>query len=155
MEWKIFSIPTIPGILILPDLFKEGGQHYWVTRCLVDYPCKPNICNLDAYEKRRGDGCLWPYTQSSSVSSSSSSSSCKSEHLLPPKAKKVKVSSHTGESHSPQITKKSSLYRLRWVTLGYHYDWNTKEYSIGARSPFPPDLSKLSSFILDHAGFPG
>ena len=24
------------------------------------------------------------------------------------------------------LSKNSLLYKLRWVTLGYHYDWNTK-----------------------------
>lgn len=31
--------------------------------------------------------------------------------------------------HSPKkmrLSKDDLLYRLRWVTLGYHYDWNTK-----------------------------
>ena len=34
---------------------------------------------------------------------------------------------------------------------GYHH---TQEYYEDQRSPFPPDLAKLSSFILEVAGFP-
>lgn len=100
----------------------------------MDYPCKPNICNLDGHMERSGRGSLWP---------------CEMDDpgLLSPKAKKPKVTS--------PISKDTPLYRLHWVTLGYHYNWTTKEYSSDRRSPFPPDLSELSTFILHHAGFPG
>ena len=26
----------------------------------------------------------------------------------------------------PRLAKDDLVYKLRWVTLGYHYDWNTK-----------------------------
>ena len=52
--------------------------------------------------------------------------------------------------------KDSLLYKLRWVTLGYHYDWTNKLYHKERHSPFPTDLSLLSRFILASAcGFPG
>ena len=84
----------------------------------MDYPCLPNVCNLDTHLKREGTGRLWP--------------------------------GGDGEGREEE----ELLYRLRWTTLGYHYDWNTKEYYEDRKSPFPPDLSQLSSFILDAAGFP-
>ena len=28
-------------------------------RCVVDYPCHPNVCNLDAHMTREGRGQLW------------------------------------------------------------------------------------------------
>ncbi len=49
--------------------------------------------------------------------------------------------------------KNSSLYKLRWVTLGYHYNWTTKLYSPLNHTPFPQDLSNLSEHILTRLGF--
>jgi len=36
---------------------------------------------------------------------------------------------------------------LRWATLGYHHDWDTKVYSEAHRSPLPPELASLCAFF--------
>ena len=38
--------------------------------------------------------------------------------------------------------------KLRWATLGYHHDWDTKVYDEKEASPFPSDLAKLCETIL-------
>jgi len=38
--------------------------------------------------------------------------------------------------------------QLRWATLGYHHNWDTKVYSESAKSEFPIELSKLSKTIM-------
>ena len=106
------------GVLVIPNPFIEGGQHYWLRRCLVDYPCLPNICNIDAHFKREGAGRVWPGGRS--------------------------------QSWNEEVLKK-----LRWTTLGYHYDWSAKVYHEDRKSLFPSDLAGLSTFILSVAGFPG
>lgn len=149
-EWRVFSCAGFPGLLLLPDLFQEGSQHHWVRRCLVDYPCKPNISNLDAYMERTGQGCLWPHEDSDTTCASPEPKKARLDTC----ANKIRLSSaKVGEALN--IPKDSALYRLRWVTLGYHYDWNTKTYSSANRSVLPADLAELSSFILHCAGYPG
>jgi len=37
----------------------------------------------------------------------------------------------------------TALYRLRWVTLGLHYDWTAKVYPPGRAGVFPADLSAV------------
>lgn len=39
------------------------------------------------------------------------------------------------------------LKKLRWATLGYHHNWNTKVYSDDDRTPLPEDLAKLSQVV--------
>ena len=51
------------------------------------------------------------------------------------------------------MDKDSLLYRLRWVTLGYHYNWTTKLYHKDNYTSFPSDLSNLTQFILKVIGF--
>ena len=43
--------------------------------------------------------------------------------------------------------------RLRWATLGYHHDWDTKQYSEGSRGSFPRPLYNLSSSIAASLGW--
>ena len=50
------------------------------------------------------------------------------------------------DSHSELVNK------LRWSTLGYHHDWDTKEYSLDSTSVFPEDLALLSETILACTG---
>ncbi|KAG7328002.1 hypothetical protein KOW79_007946 [Hemibagrus wyckioides] len=46
------------------------------------------------------------------------------------------------------------LEKLRWVTLGYHYNWDTKTYSPDHYTPFPDDLHSLSHKVAAACGFP-
>ncbi len=135
-KWHLCTLPDTPGLMLIPNPFLDHGQHPWVRRCLCDYPRKPNVCNLDAHMEREGDGTLWP------------------PQLTPEKTtstKKQKLS-HLMTSSNTSL-KYSLLYRLRWVTLGYHYDWTTKEYSDERKSEFPQDLAQLAQFICSQAGF--
>ncbi|KZS15086.1 AlkB [Daphnia magna] len=45
------------------------------------------------------------------------------------------------------------LQKLRWATLGYHHNWDTKEYDENYRDKFPCDLSRLSTIIAKCVGF--
>ena len=47
------------------------------------------------------------------------------------------------------------VYRLRWITLGYHYDWNSKTYHPDHHTPFPPDLATLSQLLATASGWEG
>ena len=42
--------------------------------------------------------------------------------------------------------------KLRWATLGYHHDWDTKVYSEDDRGEFPDDLANLSAGIVKALG---
>lgn len=42
---------------------------------------------------------------------------------------------------------------MRWATLGYHHDWDTKVYAEDKRNEFPADLGGLSAFLADALGF--
>lgn len=44
--------------------------------------------------------------------------------------------------------------KLRWATLGYHHDWDTKVYQRESVSGFPRDLAKLAQTILTCVGHP-
>ena len=113
----------------------------------MDYPCRPNVCNLDAHIQRDGRGCLWP---DDSLLSDDGLDSCAS-----PEPKRSRRTSEPETGTLLAVAKDSPLYKLRWVTLGYHYDWGKKEYCSENKSAFPDDLAALCTFILGCVGYPG
>ncbi|XP_069576884.1 nucleic acid dioxygenase ALKBH1 [Brachyistius frenatus] len=125
-DWRAFSLQGHPGFVFISNPFLRSSQPYWVRQCLKTYTQKPNICNLDMHMSPSDTRDIWD----------------KSVHGLrrPP-----------GGQRDP----KTLLERLRWVTLGYHYNWDTKTYSADSCSPFPADLHLLSSHVTAVCGFPG
>lgn len=43
---------------------------------------------------------------------------------------------------------------MRWATLGYHHDWDTKVYSETKRHHFPDDLAELAAYFASVLDFP-
>ncbi|KAK2825859.1 hypothetical protein Q5P01_020073 [Channa striata] len=125
-NWKAFSLQGYPGFIFISNPFLLGSQPFWVRQCLKTYPQKPNICNLDM-------------------------------HMSPSDTQDIWGKSIHGLSFSPTGKReaKTLLERLRWVTLGYHYNWDTKTYSANHYTPFPTDLHLLSVQITAACGFPG
>ncbi|TKS86223.1 Nucleic acid dioxygenase ALKBH1 [Collichthys lucidus] len=125
-DWRAFGLQGYPGFIFISNPFLPGCQPSWVRQCLKTYPQKPNVCNLDMHMSPSETQDIW----GKSVHSLSVRSSAKREP-------------------------KTLLERLRWVTLGYHYNWDTKTYSANHYTPFPADLHSLSLQITAACGFPG
>lgn len=125
-DWRAFGLQGYPGFILISNPFLLGSQPFWVRQCLKSYPQKPNVCNLDMHMSPSETQDIW----GKSVHSLSYASSAKREPKTP-------------------------LDRLRWVTLGYHYNWDTKTYSANNHSPFPSDLHSLSCQITAACGFLG
>lgn len=45
------------------------------------------------------------------------------------------------------------LNKLRWITLGYHHNWDTKVYSENNKGEFPKDLKDMTAFLASVLGF--
>ncbi|KAH9642230.1 hypothetical protein HF086_005560 [Spodoptera exigua] len=43
--------------------------------------------------------------------------------------------------------------KLRWTTLGYHHNWDTKVYTEQNKSHFPVDLAELSDVLAEYLGY--
>ncbi|XP_067099275.1 nucleic acid dioxygenase ALKBH1 [Osmerus mordax] len=123
-DWQAFGIQGYPGFIFISNPFLHGSQHYWIRQCLKTYPQKPNVCNLDMHMSPTETEDIWG----------------KSAHLLQSK-------------DSGKREPKTLLEKLRWVTLGYHYNWDTKTYSADHYTPFPDDLYSLSHHIAAACGF--
>lgn len=114
--WKVFSFDSHPGFLFIVNPFLPFFDRIWAKRCLKDYTCKPNHCNLDAHESHETD--LW--------------------HRC---------------IDSDSCVRQTLLSKLRWVTFGYHHNWDTKVYSLDNGSSFPLELSHLTRYVANAVGF--
>ncbi|KAM4663094.1 nucleic acid dioxygenase ALKBH1 [Discoglossus pictus] len=125
-QWKAYGLEGYPGFLFISNPFLPGWQHRWVRQCLKVYPRKPNVCNLDLHMSPEQTADLWGSSQ---------------EQLR--------------NKSLDKRAQKSLLEKLRWVTLGYHYNWDSKKYSQDHHSIFPPDLYELSHCVSLACGFHG
>ncbi|KAG8448999.1 hypothetical protein GDO86_015891 [Hymenochirus boettgeri] len=123
-QWKVYGLEDFPGFLYISNPFLPGWQHCWVRQCLKLYPRKPNVCNLDLHMGLDQTSDLWGDSQ-----------------------EKLRNKS------SVRRSQKTLLEKLRWVTLGYHYNWDTKTYNHEHHTPFPPDLAELSCCVSAACGF--
>uniref|UniRef100_A0A672YFJ8 Nucleic acid dioxygenase ALKBH1 n=2 Tax=Sphaeramia orbicularis TaxID=375764 RepID=A0A672YFJ8_9TELE len=126
VEWSAYSLQGFPGFIFISDPFLGGAQSFWVRQALKSYPQKPNVCNLDLHMDPSHTQDLWAQSADS---------------LRAPPAGKREP--------------KTVLERLRWVTLGYHYNWETKTYSAHHVTPFPAELHLLANQVASACGFPG
>ncbi|MED6280635.1 hypothetical protein CHARACLAT_012817 [Characodon lateralis] len=125
-DWRAFGLQGYPGFIFISNPFLRGSQAFWVRQCLKTYSQKPNVCNLDMHMSPNDTQDIW--------------------------ARSVQaIRSPISFKRQP----KTLLERLRWVTLGYHYNWDTKTYSANSYTPFPADLHMLSVRITAACGFPG
>ncbi|XP_056623997.1 nucleic acid dioxygenase ALKBH1 [Triplophysa dalaica] len=125
-DWRAFALRGYPGFIFISNPFLPGSQQYWAKQCLKNYPQKPNVCNLDM-------------------------------HMSPAETDNIWEQSIEGiqRKGSGKREPKTLLEKLRWVTLGYHYDWNSKTYSPDHFTPFPTELHSLSHKVTAACGFPG
>lgn len=117
-EWKAFQLKQCEGFIVIPNPFEPKYQRYWIERCLLDFPKKPNRTNLDAHMERPSQ--VWHQCM---------------------------------KDDSPDLGKESLLMKLRWATLGYQYEWNTKEYFADRVQAFPKDLHHICSYIAAVLGY--
>lgn len=125
-EWRACSLHGHPGFIFICNPFLRGSQPFWIKQCVKTYPQKPNVCNLDMHMSPAHTEDIWG----------------KSVHSL---------------SRGPAVKRRTRtlLEKLRWVTLGFHYNWDTKTYCAEHHTPFPTDLHLLSSCVAASCGFPG
>lgn len=115
--WKVYNLLSNPGLLFIQNPFTNHGQRYWIARCLRDYPKAPQVNNLKNIK---------------SISSEAVDDWWKCLQNLP----KTK-------SKEREKLKNS----MRWATLGYHHDWDSKVYTETKKHKFPDDLNRLSQYF--------
>lgn len=123
-QWKVFELKNRPGLLFIRNPFTKRGQRYWIARCLRDYPKAPHSVNMSPKH----------FTKETIDDWWTSLQMAKNSRVTASEVQRLKNG-------------------MRWSTLGYHHDWDTKVYSEAKRNIFPHDLATLSSFLSHLLGF--
>lgn len=124
----VWEVDGIPGFRVIPSALGEEQQAYWVKQCFHEYMRPPNKNNLDLlYEGLPTEGLY----------------NCADENLILVRDKEQVL-----------VPRLELLRKMRWTTLGYQYNWTTKEYDFDLDPAlFPTDLSEFSRFTAEACGF--
>lgn len=132
------------GFCFIPGALDINEQKYWITKAFSNYMSPPNLTNLDAhycipetglYDKVKGETDTVirriPHTDDSEATRS-----------LPI------------DQTFTRFDLTNLIRRIRWVTLGYQYDWTTKSYNMNQSPvPFPIELYRWADDISRESGF--
>lgn len=127
---EVWEVEGIPGFKLIPGALDEEQQKYWVNQCFQEYMRPPNKNNLDLlYEGLPTEGLY----------------NCGKESVLLRKKE-------TGEE--VLVPRLDLQRRMRWTTLGYQYNWTTKEYDFDLDpAPFPHNLAEFCRFTAEACGY--
>ncbi|KIM49179.1 hypothetical protein M413DRAFT_21445 [Hebeloma cylindrosporum] len=150
LKENVYTIPRIPGLVILPSFVSKQKQRDLVRWSLAQHARHPNDTNLDIHYHLPSDG-LWnswlsvrddpgkdflvlPKASSSAVPQGTISGPRKLVNNEPVSLETFQTISAVPkppQTPSPtlQPTLVSSLIRkLRWANIGWFYHWGTKQY---------------------------
>ncbi|RKP39946.1 hypothetical protein BJ085DRAFT_14681 [Dimargaris cristalligena] len=145
-----------PGLVFIPNPFTPAAQRQLIKDCLRTHAVPPAKSNLDALYDLPAQG-LWRLHEQSQIPrkaktptvpapdarySAESTSSTDTHHQLGPPPPASQLAANGGAPVGQLVPK------LRWVTLGYQYNWSNKEYFLDAPQPFPDDIARLAQTVV-------
>jgi len=161
-SWEIYKFQLDPsskdhqpgdGIIVISNPFMHRGHLRWGLRCLKDYTkSPPNTTNLDNIRQQEGASCHSPEVKKRRTTADDKTRSPSwwwEDAVLHHKVISETVAGSSA-AHDRQVYKSEEsvwLDKLRWATLGYHHNWDTKQYSMSSVSEFPRDLADLSRAV--------
>ncbi len=148
---RVCSFKSAPGLYVLPNALSVAHQiqlatHAYTTLAHPKYDCSlqntlrlPATCSLLQYWLRsHRDGT----TLGGGLSEGVSADFDASVHSFPPDAR----ASMPRDSSSIERV----IRRLRWIALGYRYDWNSLSYDWEEQpQPLPPCIASLADDTVE------
>jgi len=124
--WNVVHIKAVPGLYVIDNIFTPDGIKLWSKRCLESYCKKPNKTNLDSTLSEEEIDSIWKRSYDSF-----------DEQARKPLSKDISQ------------LKSTPVWKLRWSTLGYHHNWDTKVYNTDAKFQIPSELGELCTVLAD------
>lgn len=141
----IYELESHPGVLYIPEFLGKKEQIYWIKKCVFEYLGNENPTSLSAHWDIGGDHL--------SIGKLFKEGKKKIIKRIPYIDDSEKVKNSPLEQEFSKDCFKSLFRKMRWSTLGYRYNWTTKEYHhvnsdmMATPPPFPQDLASLASTI--------
>lgn len=144
---QVYSVDGCEGLMVLPGALSTEEQRHWIHQAFSSFMLPPNLSNLDAHFEIPPSGLWCHYYQDPTLTPPQSPSPSKSQPAL-----NITRKDHPDDSAQTSALPRtmaldqsgiaSLIRRIRWVTLGWQYDWTTKEYDTSRPPiPFPPNLA--------------
>jgi len=132
---KAYSVPSVPGLWVVPGALTAAAQVSLARLCLAEFTqVPPNKSNLSNLAVRSGST---PPPPSVIPFLFAQQSFEPSQDINLPEAE-------------------AELESLRWVTLGYHYDWTHRRYDQNDHTPMPPAIANLArafASVVGHSSY--
>jgi len=145
---KAFALRGRPGFLFLPDAMPLEHQRYLATQSLVSYSQPPNRTNLGLVPD------LWQHYVAEQCEARQLADAQLQQPGAGPRGRPPKRRASAApptQQHTPSVSQAAHLDKLRWITLGYHYDWTSKRYAESDVSPMPSELVVAASAVAAFA----
>ncbi|KAJ1926655.1 hypothetical protein IWQ60_003597 [Tieghemiomyces parasiticus] len=134
-----YMVRNFPGLIVIPGCFAPDVQRRLIKDCLRRYAVPPAKSNLDALYLTPPEG-LWNRYKREGAGEAKPEPVTR---IVPtPATEKGK------EDEPTAVTAGALIPRLRWVTLGYQYNWSAKEYFLDAPQPFPAPIGQLARAVV-------
>lgn len=138
VELPVFGIRGVEGFYYVSGGVSEAEQLHYARQSFMAYPAHPNATNFTAHYVLPREG-VYPYFRADAT-------------LEIPK---------TGSSESVRVAGSGEwearfMRKMRWITLGYQYNWTSKEYNYDAAdraAGFPSDLAQWAVGAAQQLGF--
>ena len=133
----VYGIKGVEGFIYVPEALTAAEQVHFMQQSFMSYAKHPNATNLDAHYETPTEG-FFPYFKAQADVS-----------LMKKSDKNISV-------FKAEEVENKLIRKIRWITLGYQYNWTTKEYNfdeIDASTVFPTDLAQWTRQAVEALGF--
>ncbi|KXN82063.1 Alpha-ketoglutarate-dependent dioxygenase alkB [Leucoagaricus sp. SymC.cos] len=159
------TLPSIPGLVILPSFLSKEQQRRLIRYALADHAKYPNDTNLDIHYVVPPEGVWNAHLKSLSDPDSAKlilpkafQESTEPEpkgprqltNNMPGSADTISMINSTPKLPPPSsataqpILPSALLPKLRWANIGWFYHWGTKQYDFTkGKGPIDPDLREI------------
>jgi DNA alkylation damage repair protein AlkB len=131
-----YTIAEFPGFLYAPQALSSDLQTQLAYLSVSEFCERPHATNIDGVPPKEGkeyvnmDESMWEVW--------------KGENGFDRRVVDASSSGGGFSAHSTTKRRYRSFSKLSWATMGYQYDWTSRAYHEGAKSPMPAILSKLA-----------
>ncbi|KAI9099785.1 2OG-Fe(II) oxygenase superfamily-domain-containing protein [Phlyctochytrium arcticum] len=146
---RVYTVPSVPGLILLPNLFTQQAERDLARVCLRDYACPPNVTNLDTHWVIPDEGLWNVYIRHRERLQDASAFGTGTDDFSNTSKETILIDPPTTNTyHLTPLTPRDALPRLRWASLGLQYNWSRKEYHPTRRPPIPSAIDNISAAIV-------
>ena len=150
---SVYSFRRFPGLFLMKNVLPKDLQKTIVKESLVEYARPPNLTNLDAHFVLPASGIWNEYSKhipNQTLRRRDLNHSSIEKAELSDSAGSLVIDAPTDPMSSPNKDELLSklMNRLRWVTLGFQYNWTLKEYYMDRSPTFPPLIQDITNDVI-------